>query len=145
MRTHQLDTRAGGWLLPVRDRYADACQGDNVLTDRRPVSGGPQTIADPDDVGFAVCSASAAGRRTVHVSGELDIATRDLVCRACLEGIDLNVVVDMTHLTFIDCCGYGALMRARRILTDLGGSLTIRNQVRQPASMLSLLALLEAG
>jgi anti-anti-sigma factor len=97
-------------------------------------------IVDPDDAGFAVSSVSAGGHRVVHVSGELDIAARDLARRACLQGVDLAIVVDMTDLTFMDCSGYGALIAALRILTDLGGSLTIRNHVGQAAHLLSLLS-----
>lgn len=122
----------------------DACRGDNVLRDRRLVGGGPLMIADPD-AGFAVCGTSVGGHRLVRVRGELDVASRDLVCRACLEGIDVIVVVDLTELTFIDCSGWGALMAARGILTDLGGWLTIRNEAGQPARFLGVLALLEAG
>jgi anti-anti-sigma factor len=77
--------------------------------------------------------------------GELDIASRDLVRRSCLDGTDLTVVVDMTDLAFIDCSGYGALIAARRILTDLGGSLTMRNQSGQPADLIRLLSDLEAA
>jgi anti-anti-sigma factor len=116
-----------------------------VLIDHLLVSDGlPRTI-DPADVGFGVCVESANGRRVVRLTGELDIATRDLVRQSCLDGIDLTVVVDMTDLTFIDCSGYGALIAARRILTDLGGSLTMRNQAGQPAFLLSLLDDLEAA
>lgn len=116
-----------------------------MLTAHRSASSESVSVAvvDPDDVGFAVSSTSADGHRVVHVSGELDIATRDLVRRACLEGVDLAVVVDITDLAFMDCSGYGALIAARRILTDLGGSLTIRNQAGQPARLLSVLSALE--
>jgi anti-anti-sigma factor len=98
-----------------------------------------------DDVGLTVSATSIGGHRVVRLAGELDIATRDLVRQACLEGNDLSVVVDMTDLTFIDCSGYGALIRARRILTDLGGSLKMRNQAGQPAFLLSVLCDLEAA
>jgi anti-anti-sigma factor len=101
-------------------------------------------IVAPDDVWLAMSSVSADGHRVVQVSGELDIVARDLVRQACLQGVDLAVVVDMTDLTFMDCTGYGALIAARRILTDLGGSLTIRNQAGQPAHLVSLLSALEA-
>jgi anti-anti-sigma factor len=123
---------------------ADACQGDDMRIDHLLVSNGLPPTIEPDD-GFGVCVESANGRRVVRLTGELDIATRDLVRRTCLDGTDLTVVVDMTDLTFIDCSGYGALIAARRILTDLGGSLTIQNQAGQPAFLLSLLHDLEAA
>jgi anti-anti-sigma factor len=107
-------------------------------------NGLPRTI-DPDDIGLTVSATSIGGHRIVRLSGELDIATRDLVRRTCLAGTDLTVVVDMTDLTFIDCCGYGALIAARRILTDLGGSLKMSNQAGQPEFLLGLLHDLEAA
>ncbi len=115
-----------------------------MLTAHPSASSESVAIVDPDDVGFAVSSTPAGGYRVVHVSGELDIAARDLVRRACLQGVDLAIVVDMTDVTFMDCSGYGALIAARRVLTDLGGSLTIRNHAGQPAHLLSLLSILEA-
>jgi anti-anti-sigma factor len=117
-------------------------EGD-VLIDHLLVSSGFPPTIDADDPAFGLCVESASGCRVVRVSGELDIAARDLVRRACLEGSDLTVVVDMTELTFIDCCGYGALIAASRILTDLGGSLTMHNQTGQPAFLLGLLHDLE--
>jgi anti-anti-sigma factor len=113
-----------------------------VGIDQLPVNTWPPTI-DANDNGFSLCSESVDGRRVVRLSGGLDIANRDLVRQTCLEGIELTVVVDMTNLTFIDCCGYGALMAVRRILTDLGGSLTLHNPAGQPAFLLSLLPDLE--
>jgi anti-anti-sigma factor len=115
-----------------------------VLTDHGLFGSGTLTTVHLKDVGFAVRGTEGGGHRVVHVSGELDIAARDLARRACLEGIDLVVVVDMTDLTFIDCSGYGALMAARSILKDLGGSLTIRNQTGQPARLLSVVSVLQA-
>jgi anti-anti-sigma factor len=115
-----------------------------MLKDRT-LSNAPVMIIDPAEVEFAVSSTSARGQRVVTISGGLDIASRDLVCRACLEGNEIAVVVDIARLTFIDCSGYGALIAARRILTDLGGSLTIHNQAGQPARLLSLLSALEAA
>ena len=111
-----------------------------MLTAYWSVSSESVAVVHPHDVGLAVSISSAGGHRVVHVSGELDIAARDLVRRACFQGVDLAVVVDMTDLTFMDCSGHGALIAARRILTDLGGSLTIRNQVGQPAHLLRLLS-----
>ena len=114
-----------------------------MLIEHLLVSNGLPPTTDPDDIAFGLCVESANGRRVVRLSGELDIASRHRVRRTCRDGTDLTVVVDMTDLTFIDCSGYGALIAARRILTDLGGSLTIRNQAGQPAFLLSLLHDLE--
>jgi anti-anti-sigma factor len=76
----------------------------------------------------------------VHVTGELDIATRDLVHRACLAGGHLVVAVEMADTTFMDCSGYGGLVAARLDLERRGGSLTLRGPTGQPAALLALLA-----
>jgi anti-anti-sigma factor len=79
----------------------------------------------------------------VNVSGSLDMGTRDFVEQACLAGDDMAVVVEMADLTFMDCRGYGALLAARRTIQERGGSLTLSNQVGQPARLLSLLGAVE--
>jgi anti-anti-sigma factor len=83
------------------------------------------------------------GLRVVNVSGELDMGTRDSLERACLANEDMSVVVEMADLTFMDCCGYGALVAVRRAIQERGGSLTLSNQVGQPARLLMLLGALE--
>jgi anti-anti-sigma factor len=83
------------------------------------------------------------GNHVVDVSGELDVRTRRLVEQACLTGHDLAVVVDMSGLTFMDCCGYAGLIAIRRALLAQGGSLTLTNQSGQPARLLDLLGAAE--
>ena len=84
-----------------------------------------------------------AGPLVVNVSGQLDMGTRDSVEQACLAGDEMSVVVEMADLTFMDCCGYGALVAARRVIQDRGGSLTLSNQVGQPARLLMMLGAFE--
>jgi anti-anti-sigma factor len=93
---------------------------------------------------FTVNVSRTGRRRVVHIGGELDVATRHLVRQACAAGWRKAVVVEMADMTFIDCSGYGALVAARRILQEHGGSLTLRNPAGQPAEFLSMLTLLEA-
>jgi anti-sigma B factor antagonist len=83
--------------------------------------------------------------RVVHISGELDVVTRNIVRRACLAGRRTAVVVEMSDMTFMDCSGYGGLVAARNDLQAHGGSLTLRNQAGQPAELLTMLESLEAG
>ena len=97
-----------------------------------------------DLAAFTVKISTEGGDRVVHISGELDTATRSVVHRACLDGGNVAVVIEMADMTFMDCCGYGGLVAARHELQELGGTLTLRNQVGQPARLLSLLAVLEA-
>ena len=81
-----------------------------------------------------------AGKHVVNVCGELDVRTRHFVEQACVAGDDVAVVVEMGDLTFMDCCGYAGLVAARRALQEHGGSLTLRNEVGQPARLLAMLA-----
>ena len=93
---------------------------------------------------FSLSVSTRGDRRVVQISGELDIVTRRSVRQACLGGLD-NVEVEMADTTFMDCCGYGALVAARRALQEKGGSLTLCHQVGQPAELLTILAMLEVG
>ena len=105
----------------------------------------PTTAFEPDDLGFTLHVSKHGGRRIVEIGGELDIATRDRVRVACLDGRRKSVVVEMADMTFMDCCGYGGLVAARQLLQAVGGSLTLKHQTGQPAELLDMLAFLEAG
>jgi anti-anti-sigma factor len=104
----------------------------------------PSSFDGPDDQAFAVNITHEHGDRIVHVSGELDVASRNVMSRACLENGDKSVVVEMAEMTFMDCCGYGGLVAARQVLAQHGGTLTLRNQTGQPADLLVMLKTLEA-
>jgi anti-sigma B factor antagonist len=78
-------------------------------------------------------------RQVINVSGELDVRTRHYVEQACLAGDDPVVVLEMSGLTFMDCCGYAGLVAVRRVLQQRGGSLTLSHQAGQPARLLILL------
>ena len=80
-----------------------------------------------------------AGAYVVNLSGELDMTSCEFVEQACLAGDDMAVVVEMAALTFMDCRGYGALVAARRVIDERGGSLTFSHPVGQPARLISLL------
>ena len=101
--------------------------------------------AVPDDPQFRVVTSFENGRCQVHLAGELDIATRELVHRACVGSEHQDVAVEMAHTTFMDCAGYGGLVAARLELEQRGGSLTLRNPTGQPADLLALLAVSEGS
>ena len=94
---------------------------------------------------FSLTVTRRGGRRVVRIGGELDVVSRSRVRQACLNGLDRFVEVEMADMTFMDCCGYGALVAARLTLQERGGSLTLCNQVGQPAELLTMMALLEVG
>lgn len=103
----------------------------------------PSPATEVDVAPFAVKTSTDGGHRVVRISGELDLATRNLVSQACLANGDNTVVVEMSEMTFMDCSGYGGLVAARHVLQEHGGSLTLSNETGQPARLLTMLALLE--
>jgi len=84
------------------------------------------------------------GRHVVRVSGELDFGGRDVMIQSCAcADQSLDVVIDLSELTFMDCAGYGALMTARAAVGERGGSLTLANGVGEPTWLIGLIGQLE--
>jgi len=108
-----------------------------MLTPDSAASLRPSPVVDRGDQGFIVGYSTDGVCRVVRFAGELDLLTRDLANRACLDGDHIAVVVDLAETTFMDCCGYGGLVAARLVLEQRGGSLTVRNQTGQPARVLA--------
>jgi anti-sigma B factor antagonist len=88
---------------------------------------------------FAVTISALDGRRVIHVSGELDLSTRDVIHGACVVDGGHDVTVDLRAITFLDCSGYSGLVEARRELESRGGSLVVSDPVGQPARLLAIL------
>ena len=105
-------------------------------------SPGDDVVPIPPGLGVRVSFDGA--NHVVTLSGELDVRTRQLAENACLTGHGLAVVVDMSELSFMDCCGYAGLIAIRRALLAEGGSLTLTNQSGQPARLLALLGTAES-
>ena len=79
-------------------------------------------------------------KRIVRIGGELDLLTRDASFNACVSGVSDAVEVDISMITFMDCCGHGSLIAARLALEQHGRSLTISHAANQPAHFLGLIA-----
>ena len=82
---------------------------------------------------------STGERRTITMSGEVDIATVDQLLAeayACLEGPAEVCEVDLSGVTFIDSSGLGALVRIRNVAQDQGKQVVLTNV---PASVGRLL------
>lgn len=75
----------------------------------------------------------------VCMAGELDLATRDEAFDACSTCLGVDVVLDLSSLTFMDGSGYRAILAARRVLEGQGRTLTLRGAVGEPARLLDLL------
>jgi anti-anti-sigma factor len=65
----------------------------------------------------------------VALSGELDLSARVAAIAACASADHVDVHVDLSGLTFMDCAGYGALAVAASILDGRGGSMVLLNPV----------------
>ncbi len=111
------------------------------VSSEKVVSCGSSHFGDP---GLIVTVSTERRRRIVHLSGELDIATRSLARDACIVGDDHDVVVDLGDLTFMDSRGYDALTSARESLRRRGMTMTLRNLCGQPARLIGLLSVFEA-
>ena len=90
---------------------------------------------------FTVAISALDGRRVIHVSGELDLSTRDVVHGACVVDDGHDVTVDLRAITFLDCSGYSGLVAARRELESRGGSLFVTEPLGQPARLLAILSM----
>ena len=86
----------------------------------------------------AMLSPSASSRRTLYVTGDVDVVTtpqlRFHLRRAVAAG-DGELVVDLSGVPFMDCTGLGALMEAREAM---GGRILLR---RPPWSLMRILGL----
>jgi anti-sigma B factor antagonist len=79
---------------------------------------------------FRVTVSGSAGQFVVSLEGELDLATapelrEHLVVLA--EDNDADIVIDLTHLDFIDSTGLSVLVMALNRSRAAGGSIVVRN------------------
>ncbi|MGW2937318.1 STAS domain-containing protein [Streptomyces sp. NPDC055722] len=77
----------------------------------------------------AICTVFVGPRPTVvTAAGELDIATAvhmDAIFTAASSGTQPDVVIDLRHVTFLDCAGARPVAVAARRIREAGGSLTL--------------------
>lgn len=70
-----------------------------------------------------VTSGGEGTRRTLAISGDVDIATVDqflTAARACLDDTTETCEIDLAEVTFMDSSGLGALVRIRNLAHDRG-------------------------
>jgi anti-anti-sigma factor len=67
------------------------------------------------DSNFKVRIARSDGVCLVRVNGELDLANADGFGDRLMQLSDQTVVVDLSGLTFIDCSGFSAFVRANNL------------------------------
>ncbi|WP_345428590.1 STAS domain-containing protein [Actinoallomurus vinaceus] len=102
---------------------------------RRPQrSHDPALGEDPmTSTALTITSDAHAERVTVHLAGEVDISNADLLRNTLLQHFrngHTTVTIDMSGLTFIDCAGLSALMRARNDARDHSGSIHLDGVVQ---------------
>lgn len=114
-----------------------------MMTACRPSSRSSEPILcesyDVNEGTFAITVSDEDRCLVVHACGELDLAGHDEFVQACIGGGHAAVVVDMAHLTFLDCSGYSALIAVRLCIQQRGGTVTLVHQSGQPAQLLRLL------
>lgn len=86
-------------------------------------------------------------RTVIHVAGELDVATAELLAAAVARVMDAghegraHLVVDLAHVHFIDASGVNVLMRAASRARRANGSLVLRSPSRAVRRLLDVLRL----
>ena len=75
----------------------------------------------------------------VHVRGEIDSRRRRR--RACLLGLEGDVIVDLSEVAFLDSTGLGILVAQRKRLGVDGGSLILRSANPMVARTVELVGL----
>lgn len=86
------------------------------------------------------------GSVDVRLSGEIDLGSRDEVLRFVrdtLESEPSSIALDLGAVTFIDCCGLGAILVARRDADVQGCRLWISGMSPRVRRLLDLTDLLE--
>lgn len=87
-------------------------------------------VADDDSppgLGIAWTEPAPGGRVVVAARGELDTATEPSLSRALADASlrSDHLLVDLRRVTFMDASSLRAVLRARRTVTDRGGSLEL--------------------
>ena len=81
----------------------------------------------------------------MELRGELDAVSRAAAIAACSSAEELDVLVDLSGVVFMDCAGYGALVAAKSDLERRGGTMALINPLGAPRRLLALLDQLEHG
>ena len=90
---------------------------------------------------FEAVTGLGLDRLTVHLSGELDIATRSMLCRALSQANmhDVSTVfVDLAELEYIDSTGVGALVDASNMLCAEARELVVLHPAPLVARVITL-------
>jgi len=81
------------------------------------------------------------GLPVIAVKGEIDVYTVPMFKRAISEAIDKgsrHLLIDLTHVTYMDSSGFGTLLGATKRLRSSGGSLSLIGPNEVIARMLKI-------
>ena len=90
---------------------------------------------------FDISFTDTPGEVTVRLSGEIDLAAREIVVRSVVERTTpdvTRVVVDLAEVTFCDSSGLAALLDLKRHARGTGASLVLRDVPHSVARLLEL-------
>jgi anti-anti-sigma factor len=94
---------------------------------------------------FTVTTSRALGRVVLTLRGELDVATGPALSTTLKDIIEeqgnLDVIIDLARLEFVDSAGLSVLLCADRKLKERGGTLTLsapRPHVRKVLEIMGL-------
>lgn len=98
-----------------------------------------------DRTPLAIEFSRVRGRVVVELGGELDVSTTPVLRQRLTDLIDgqgnLNVVLDLAGVSFVDSVGIGLIIGAHRRLREKGGTLVLRSPSRQVISVLDVTGL----
>ena len=83
------------------------------------------------------------GKRTIALSGEIDLASAPAVWDALVPALEnaTSVVVDLSSVRFIDSTGLSVLVRAHRRLGNNGGTFIVRSPSEMAGRVLRITGL----
>ncbi len=99
-----------------------------------------------DSLSIDVTAARDGHIQLFALGGSLDIATSPTLRAALMEAADRDkheIVVDLTHLEFLDSTGLGALIGAHKRAAEHGGSVRLVAQEGQILRLLRITGLLD--
>lgn len=95
--------------------------------------------------GLTVRADRQDGRAIIRLSGELDLATIDVLRREAAgqlaAGDVRELVLDLTELNFLDSSGLGALLQIRGEAMSGGATFTVANVPAAPARVIAIAGL----
>lgn len=95
------------------------------------------------DLSFAI-NANGQSRYDIAVTGEIDMATAPQLLECLRQHADRDIVVDLTHVPYLDSSGINALVTAYNELREHGHTLRTTNERNSIRKVLEVTGLLPA-